>query len=975
MKKLISAVICVLIIMSLFASCSGGGFSDVYVSEIMASNKRTYADENGEFCDWIEIHNPTSAAIDLKGYMLSDDPYDIELFKFPSVTIGAGEYMVVFADKSKKVDAENGIIHVPFSISSKTEAVSIYTPTGKLINTIRTNRLADDTSIGVGKDGKLEIFENPTPGKANDGSSQVSDAISAEDAKGLYINEYSTDSTQTVMDEDGEFVSFVELFNSTGKSINLKGCSLSDDSKDKAKWIFPNVTIKKGEYLVVYLSGKTKPYENGSKLHADFKLSGNEDVLYLYDKSGKTIDSCKIEKLISNLTCGRDINNINNFVFFAKATPGKPNNLTPFESIDSARLTSNKAVSVTEVAAVNTTVSQSSIGEYFDYIELHNNTKKDINLSDYKLSDSRNSESFKQLPNRTLKAGDYIAIYCADSDYVSSATGNIYVSLGLNRYGEKVYLVEKSSGVAVDTFEYGRLSSGYSAGRNVSGTDETVYYSTLTPGKPNGEKQLGAALANPEFSLSSTYVEKGDTIELKCSDGEIHYTTDGSVPKKDSPIYTDPITINKTTAIRAKVFKSGFVPSDAVSATYIVGRKHTLPVVFLTTDNDNLYGYTNGIWADGPGKGTVFPFVGANYWKDWERPVNFEYMTADGVAQTQFDAGIKVFGQYSRAQEQKSVSINLRDKYGPKEVCYPFFKDNNTNVFSAFVLRDSGQDFTKSHIRDAFCAMVMKNKIDVDIMDYQPVVTYVNGKYHGIYDLREKLDEDYLANHHGIDPDNIDLIKGNNIVQNGTIDDYAALLEYIKTHDMKDEKCYNYVCSKIDIDELISYWMCESFFTNTDTGNIRFWREKTDEGKWRWLFFDMDWALYPSTYTWNYIDNYLNPEGHGVGRSFRTTIMVGLMKNPKFRTRVLEIHSKHINTTFNTERMLKIYDEMIEEIKGEMKYHCDRFDTVSYQRWENSVKELRKIISENHDLFIGKMKESFHMTSAEVEKYITNAGA
>lgn len=53
-------------------------------------------------------------------------------------------------------------------------------------------------------------------------------------------------------------------------------------------------------------------------------------------------------------------------------------------------------------------------------------------------------------------------------------------------------------------------------------------------------------------------------------------------------------------------------------------------------------------------------------------------------------------------------------------------------MFSAFVLRSSGQDNTSAHIRDAFCAMAVKGQMDLDIMDYRPVVVYINGKYNGI---------------------------------------------------------------------------------------------------------------------------------------------------------------------------------------------------------------------------------------------------
>ena len=164
--------------------------------------------------------------------------------------------------------------------------------------------------------------------------------------------------------------------------------------------------------------------------------------------------------------------------------------------------------------------------------------------------------------------------------------------------------------------------------------------------------------------------------------------------------------------------------------------------------------------------------------------------------------------------------------------------------------------------------------------------------------------------------------------------------------------------------------MFESFFTNTDTGNIRFWRENTVDGKWRWLFFDADWAFYPTTYKLNYIDNYLDPQGHGVGHAFSTLLMRSLMKNPQFRTRLLQLHRKHLKTTFDRDRLLGLLDEMTKEIDGEMKRHCERWDSVSYSRWQASVKELRRIVGEMPALFHKKMIKSFSMTKEEIDKYL-----
>lgn len=971
MKKSILLLILTAIICLCFTACNETGITkDIYISEVMSNNVTTISDENGDICDWIEIHNPTANPINMGGYMITDASANMDKFIFPDFTLKPGEYFVLYADGVEKVDTENRVIHIPFSVSTKGESIFLYNAKGKLLCRMNVVALEDDQSYGVGEEEKLTVFDVPTPGEQNTGS-QVVSAEPQEDLKGkVYINEYAPNSTETLMDEEGDFVSWVEIYNKSDKTVNLRGYSLSDDSLDKQKWTFPTFKIEAGGYAVVYLSGKTKEYDGSNKIHASFKVNGTEEMLMLYDKSGKDVDKIQVFELFSNLSCGRSLEDANKLVFFTKATPGKENSASFIESVDSALYTGSRELAITEVAAVNTTEPQSVHEEYFDYVELYNASDAEINLSSYRLSDSKRAESFKQLPEKTVAPGEYVAIFCGDSDYVSTSTGNIYVTYGLNRYGETVYLMNEEN-VVVDAFKYGRLQSGYSAGRDVNGTNEVKYYYGLTPGKANSSSVLQKSLKNPELSLSSTYAEKGTTVEITAPYGEIRYTLDGSEPTKNSAVYEGALTVNETTVLRARTFAEGYVPSDTVSSTYLVtDRKHDLPVVFLTTDHKHLYDYHTGIWADGPNITNVLPYVGANYWQDWERPVNFEYMTPDGTSQVNFDAGISVFGQYSRANAQKSVEIKLKDKYGPSEVCYPFFKDNEVNVFSSLVLRNGGQDYNIAHIRDAFCAMVIKNQMDIDIMDYQPVVCYVNGKYHGIYDLREKIDEDYLANHHGIDPNNVDLIKGNRDVKSGSMDNYYELTDYIKSHDLSVDEHYNYVCQYIDIDELINYWLCESFFTNTDTGNIKFWRENKEGAKWRWIFFDVDWSLFASSYEYNVIDNYMDPAGHGVGKGFSTVITSNLIKNKNFRQRMIEIFSEQLKTTFQTDRMLKILDELIAEIDSEMPYYLDRWDISSYESWKNRVATLRTIVEKKRDIFIGHMKVALNMTKAEVDKYL-----
>ena len=104
------------------------------------------------------------------------------------------------------------------------------------------------------------------------------------------------------------------------------------------------------------------------------------------------------------------------------------------------------------------------------------------------------------MPEKTVAPGEYCVIYCADKTVATEKA--VYFEIGLNRYGETVFLSDRDKVIA-DSFEYSRLSEGFTAGRNVDSDDSTVYFSAYTPGKRNPKKSLSKALSNPVFSKST----------------------------------------------------------------------------------------------------------------------------------------------------------------------------------------------------------------------------------------------------------------------------------------------------------------------------------------------------------------------------------------------------------------------------------------------------------------------------------------
>ena len=236
----------------------------------------------------------------------------------------------------------------------------------------------------------------------------------------------------------------------------------------------------------------------------------------------------------------------------------------------------------------------------------------------------------------------------------------------------------------------------------------------------------------------------------------------------------------------------GKLTSEVKTENYLVEDKHDIPVLCINSDPDGLFGYNNGIFADGPGhthNADDFPFTGANFFKlqDVEREISFEWFEADGTKGVEFPAGIKIFGQYSRAIDQKSFAVYLRSSYGQDQVTYPFFRDYDVTTFKTLVLRISGQDCNSTKLRDAYFAQVVKDTMDLDYQEYRPCSVYINGEYWGLYNLREKLNENYIVSHYpGTKKGEIDLIKGNSAVRAGSDDDYKELRKYIQNHNLSN---------------------------------------------------------------------------------------------------------------------------------------------------------------------------------------------
>ena len=163
------------------------------------------------------------------------------------------------------------------------------------------------------------------------------------------------------------------------------------------------------------------------------------------------------------------------------------------------------------------------------------------------------------------------------------------------------------------------------------------------------------------------------------------------------------------------------------------GVKPDIPVITLNADPKDLIDSNSGIYALGLSASPSFPYFGANFWQDWEKPAQFEILETDGQSY-KANAGIKIFGGWSRGNAQKSFSLFARKKYGDSKFDYQIFPNSDIEDYESFILRNSGNDWEQTMLRDGYINSVIQ-LTGVDYQQYRPAIGFINGEYWGIYNL------------------------------------------------------------------------------------------------------------------------------------------------------------------------------------------------------------------------------------------------
>lgn len=608
-----------------------------------------------------------------------------------------------------------------------------------------------------------------------------------------------------------------------------------------------------------------------------------------------------------------------------------------------------------------------------DYIELHNTSGRSVSLDGYFLSDDEDHPDKFSLAGYSIPGKGYLVL----------AADKKELPFKLSSSGEELFLSD-ADGNILQHVELPEIEKDTTFSLQPDGS---WHITAPTPGAKNAEGEPYVKVvyvAAPRFSHEAGFYDEPFDLELEgYRTYSIYYTTDGSVPDENSTLYTGPlyiedasskpnvlskrtdITIAGATPPASKVKKATIISavaideegnrSNVVTNAYFVGfQEYTdylnIPVLSIVTDPSDLFDEDDGIYVVGKmyrdwlesskysSSTDAYdrPRNYAQHGKEWEIPASIQWFDADEELCLTQNVGLRIHGNQTRENAQKAFNLYARKEYGEGTFKYQLIEgvDSMTKVV---VRGQAGRDsLTHSLLRET----------GLPVSGYTPCLVFINGEFWGFYELREKQEEDYLSDIYGTDKDNLMIYKNYRLIEGEDEEGntnrvvFDNLVSQIVLNNPATEEGYAYACEQIDMDNYITYMAGITFCNSEDIyWNKTLWRTMTtgsgqyEDGRWRWIFQDLDWACRRTDGIDEAIDKLLEDE-----------LFMSLWHNHEFRKRFLTRIMDYAN--------VELTPEYVKSVISPVLMYYNRYFAINEERWKGAVQGNRSSGTKMLDTFM-----------------------
>jgi hypothetical protein len=574
---------------------------------------------------------------------------------------------------------------------------------------------------------------------------------------------------------------------------------------------------------------------------------------------------------------------------------------------------------INEFMASNSDFTHTANGVTADWIELYNPTDHAISLAGMFLSDRASFLTQWQFPSNLpgltfVDAQGYCLVWAST---LNSTATELHAGFSLNADGEGIFLTGPDGFTVIDQIEFGPQVSDVSFGRSPDESATWFFQKQATPGAPNSEGFVDW-LPPVQFSQERGFYEEPITLTLTCEDpnAEIWYTLDASIPHIATGgrrgvtnwtgfQYTEPISITRTTCVRAVAVKSMWQDSGLVSHSFIylddvmtqparpegfpaqwtpnvvdyaMDRRVvfdpayeptfkqdllSIPSVCIVIPNEDFFG-SQGIYSHAQNSGDA-----------WERAACMEWIDPGTGDAFGVRAGLRIHGGVGRSSSvaKHSLRITFRSEYGSPTLNFPLFNDLKVQTFDSLVLRGCWNyswtgDSTAcggigtahaQYMRDAFARDCMRDMGALTSYG-RHVNVYINGLYWGIYILTERPDDGFAAHHLGGRKSDYDVLKASNSFGTAGMEtvagDQAAwkeLFDLVTFSNLARDDAYDEIARRVDIPALIDYCLMVVYVGSRDAPtllcndtlprNFYTLRNRTQDTGFVFLPWDVEWSM------------------------------------------------------------------------------------------------------------------------------------
>lgn len=853
----------------------------------------------------------------------------------------------------------------------------------------------------------------------------------------IVINELSSANDAAITDEDGDYEDWIELYNPTNAAVSLNKYSFlyQVPNEPSVTWTFPNVSIQPKQHMLLFASKKDR------KVVIDhWEVPVFADSIWKYKVNTTSGPAANWYQPSYN-----DASWLQGKGGFGYADGDDQTNTGPAYSVflrksfniaDTSKYPLGILMIDYDDAFVmflnGVEVSRSNIGAYGDH-PAYNVSAYDEHEA--KLYQGGSQEFYLvQLKNNLKPGNNVLAIqahnYSSGLDDLSvmpwliigntDTTKNfpsfpsdfrMHTNFTLsNAEGFKLTLKD-SLGAIKDSLTLGpkNMQPNNSKGRNPDGSVNWCLFWGPSPADTNDVNQcFGTYVATPAFNLPAGFYTGVQTLSITVPAGTaVFYTRNGDNPDWNDPMYTGPITIDSTQVIRARAFAlSGTdLPSHTITNSYFINENITLPVISLCTDSVNLWDWNTGIYVNGPNADTALPYSNANFWMPWKKQAHTEFFTKNKLLGFEQDCATEIHGNFSRSWPQKSFRIMANDDYQDPYINYKLFPDKNIAKFKSFNIRNAGIDWNTCHFRDRLMHDIVQGKTDNDVMDGEACVLFLNGQYWGVYEMRERQDENYIAQNHNVDPDSIDLLRFEGDILEGSNAAFYDMVGFMYNNSMALQANYDSALKLIDIENYSDYFITETYYNNWDwiwtdyanksqaTNNIKFWRGTNPVTKWRYVLWDTDLGMglfdgaavnCPQNLFGTITDPVITDP------SYHVIMLRSMLQNSTFKNHFVNRYCDLMNTVFHPDTVLAKINEVRTELQPEMARQFNRWNggpitifgvwdvgrSVDVPTWLNEIDTLEEFVNCRPYSVRDSLQAEFNLTKqVDVTLDVSPAGA